>query len=175
MHMQGGLEHDLLSQMCSWGRQKDGEKYGVRDLPLQFGIEASGKKWWCGSLYTIMISSQQLGMAGCDIRGQWGSDPTLNSPLRSGQINFPHFPKQGSDVSWRRQLRVNGAYICNPNTSVNHETEVFINAEISEEWQILWLPESRYSLSLTSHLNPHPIVITHSPGKEGHPKEKERR
>ena len=37
--------------------------------------------------------------AGCDIRGRCGSDSTLNSPLKSGQINFPHFPKQGSDVS----------------------------------------------------------------------------
>lgn len=46
--MQGGLEHDLLSQMCSWGKQKDGEKYGVLDLPLQFGIEASGKKFGVG-------------------------------------------------------------------------------------------------------------------------------
>ena len=43
MHMQGGLEHDLLSQMCSWGRQKDGEKYGVRDLHFSLVLKLQGR------------------------------------------------------------------------------------------------------------------------------------
>ena len=41
-----------------------GEECSVLDLPLQFAIEASGQKWWCGSLYTTMTSSQQLDMLG---------------------------------------------------------------------------------------------------------------